>query len=81
MFEKMTGAFHILQYIFSIAYIVTDYIIFGVSLLVLILVTTIINYILLYVSYRKIKKMAEREMKVQNDWQQRISTWRRIHSW
>ena len=37
----------------------------GVGLLALVLATTIINYVLLRKSYRKIQEMAERKMSVQ----------------
>ena len=65
MLDKMTSPFYILQYVFCISFIVTTFVVFGVALLILVIITTIVNYILLYKSYRKIKDMAEREMNVQ----------------
>ena len=58
MGDKLIGPFYILQYIFCVSFILTDYVLFGVALLVLILLVTIINYILLYKSYQSIKEMA-----------------------
>ena len=59
MFEKLIGPFAILQYIFSIAYILTRYPLFGGILLFLIVLTTFINYILVYISYQKIKEISD----------------------
>ena len=56
----MTSPFYILQYVFCIAFILANFVIFGVGLLALVIITTILNYILLYRSYQKIQDMAER---------------------
>ena len=55
MFDKLTNPFMILQYIFCVAFIVGNYVLFGVTLIAFAFITTIINYILLYRSYRKIQ--------------------------
>ena len=65
MFDQMTSVFYVLEYIFCLAYILSNYVGFGATLPPLLLRTTIINYILLYQSYRKIKDMAEKEMTVE----------------
>ena len=65
MFDKLTSPFIILQYIFCISFILSNYVLFGASLIAFAIITTIINYILLYKSYRKIQDMAERKIDVQ----------------
>ena len=65
MFNQMTNPFYIIQYVFCGAYFYTDYKDFGIILLIFITITTIINYVLLYRSYRKIKDIAEREINVE----------------
>ena len=56
----MTGPFFVLQYLFAIENILTKYYGLGVSLLAVAFITVGINYILLYMSYRKIQQMAEK---------------------
>ena len=58
MLDRMTSPFYILQYIFCISYILGGYSLFGYALLFFMILTTIINYLLLYQSYKKIKDMA-----------------------
>lgn len=62
----MTTPFFVIQDIFSIIYIITGFLAFGVALLALTIITTSVNYVFLYFSYLKIRKMAEKniEMKV-----------------
>ena len=65
MLDKFTSPFYILQFIFCMAFIIGGEVLSGVGLLALVLATTIINYVLLRKSYRKIQEMAERKMSVQ----------------
>ena len=58
--DVMTGPFFVLQYLFAIENILTKYYGLGVSLLAVAFITVGINYILLYMSYRKIQQMAEK---------------------
>ena len=60
MFDKMTGAFFVLQYIFVVENFLTNFYALGGSLLAFLVITTIINYILIYRSYREIQLMAEK---------------------
>ena len=65
LLDRMTSPFYILQYIFCCAYIRRRYALFGFTLLFFMMLTTIINYVLLYRSYKKIKDMAERLVEVE----------------
>ena len=65
MFDKLTSPFAILQYIFCVVYILAKYVTFSATLLSFVFFTTLINYVLLYFSYRKIRDMAERKMNVE----------------
>jgi hypothetical protein len=62
MLDKMTTPFFILQYIFCISYILTGFAVFGIALISLSIITTSINYVLLYFSYLKIAEMAEKNL-------------------
>lgn len=59
LYEVMTEPFFFIQYLAGVIYIIQK--ITGMAFLLLgaSFITTSINYILLYVSYRKIKEMAE----------------------
>ena len=60
LFDVMTKPFFILQYVSSVIWILESLTIFGVVLLAFSALTTTINYILLYFSYRKIKQKVEK---------------------
>lgn len=64
MFEVLTGPFFLLQYIVCIAYIIENITTFAIFSLCFSFVTTTINYILVYLSYKKIKDMAEKTITV-----------------
>jgi magnesium-transporting ATPase (P-type) len=55
----MLGIFYILQYITCAIYILENFIFFGVTLISVSFISTIINYFLLRSSYLKIKELAE----------------------
>lgn len=56
--------FFLLQYIVCIAFFVQGLLTFAILNLAFSIITTTINYILVYLSYRKIKDMAEKIIKV-----------------
>ena len=58
MIETLLKPFFLLQYLVCIAYFVEGYLIFTILNLVFSIITTTINYILTYFSYKKIKEMA-----------------------
>jgi magnesium-transporting ATPase (P-type) len=60
----MTTPFFVIQDIFSIIYIITGFLAFGVALLTLTIITTSVNYVFLYFSYLKIRKMAEKNIEI-----------------
>lgn len=64
MFDTLIGPFYIMQYLVCAAFIVERITIFAVVMLAFTFLTTTINYILLYISYRKIQDMAEKIIKV-----------------
>lgn len=64
MFDVLTAPFFILQYFFCIIYFLQKLYTFGIVLIAFTLITTTINYIFLYRSFKKIKDMAKRNMKV-----------------
>ena len=64
MLDTLLRPYFILQYIVCIAFFVQRLYMFGALNLGFSLLTTIINYILIYISYRNIKKMAEKSIKV-----------------
>lgn len=55
----MTKPFFLLQYLICIIYFFEKISTFAILMIVFSLVTTTINYILLYISFRKIKEIAE----------------------
>ena len=59
MYEILTEPYFIIQYLASTIYIVQKLIEPAILLLSATIITTSINYLLLYISYRKIKEMAE----------------------
>ena len=64
MFDTLIGPFYIMQYVVCAAFIVERVYIFAAVMLGFTLLTTTINYIFLYVSYRKIQSMAEKVIQV-----------------
>jgi len=58
MFEVLLKPFFLLQYIVCIAFIVQSYITFAIVNILFSIITTSINYILTYISFKKIKDMA-----------------------
>lgn len=64
MFDILLKPFFLLQYIVCIAFFVQGLTLFAVLNLVFSIITTTINYILTYLSYRKIKDMAEKTINV-----------------
>ena len=64
MFDVLTAPFFILQYFFCIIYFLQGLYIFGFVLIGFTLLTTTINYIFQYFSFKKIKDMAERNIKI-----------------
>ena len=61
----MTGPFFLLQYFFCFIYFIQSYLSFSIALLGFSFVTTTINYVMLYISFRKIKDMAEKKIAVE----------------
>lgn len=64
MFEVLLKPFFLLQYIVCIALFVQKLFTFAILNLVFSVITTSINYIMVYFSYKKIKDMAEKVVKV-----------------
>ena len=64
LLDVLTTPFFLLQYLFCFVYFIQGYAPFSAALLFFSVVTTTINYIMLYVSYSRIKAMAERQVKV-----------------
>ena len=64
MFDRMISPFFLLQYIFCLAYILSGYVELGILLVSMVMITTVVNYILLYFNYKKLKDIAERQIKV-----------------
>ena len=58
LLDVMTGPFFLLQYFFCFIYFIQSYLSFSIALIGFSFVTTTINYIMLYVSFQKIKQMA-----------------------
>ncbi len=56
----MTQPFFIFQYLVSIIWILENLPLFGTMMIVVGFLTTSINYILLYLSYKKVKSTAEK---------------------
>lgn len=55
LLDVMTEPFFILQYFFCFMFFVQGYAPFAIALLFFSFLTTTINYIMLYISYKKIK--------------------------
>lgn len=64
LFEVMTEPFFFIQYLAAVIYIVEKLSELAILLLGSSVITTSINYILLYISYRKIKEIAEKVVPV-----------------
>ena len=64
LLNTLIGPFYILQYIVCATYFVQKLYTFSISLLVFTFVSTTINYLLLYYSYWKIAKLAEKDIRV-----------------
>lgn len=64
MLDTLLRPYFLLQYIVCIAFFVEKLYMFGALNIGFSILTTIINYILIYISYWNIKKMAERTIKV-----------------
>lgn len=64
MIDVLLEPFFLLQYIVVIAYFAEGYVQFGILNIAFSVITTTINYIMTYISYKKIKDMAERKIKV-----------------
>ena len=60
MLDVLTTPFFLLQYIFCVVFIFEGYATFSIALLVFSFAAATLNYILLYISYSKIKKVAEK---------------------
>lgn len=60
----MTQPFFLIQYLAAVIYLVQRIVSLAILLLVASLLTVSLNYLLLYLSYRKIKEMAERDHEV-----------------
>ena len=65
LFDVLTKPFFLLQYIICVIWILLDIWIFSVIMLIFSFITTSVNYLLLYLSFKKIKEMAEKVFKVQ----------------
>ena len=64
MIDVLLKPFFLLQYIVCVAFIVEGYVTFAVLNIVFSIITTTVNYIMTYISYKKIKDMAEKVVKV-----------------
>jgi hypothetical protein len=60
----MTEPFFLLQYFFCVMFFIMGYSPFAIALLAFSLLTTSINYIMLWISYKKIKEIAEKKIPV-----------------
>jgi magnesium-transporting ATPase (P-type) len=60
----MSKPFFLFQYFASVIFILKNVVLFGVSMIGFAYLTTSINYILLKISYKKIKETAEKIFKV-----------------
>ena len=58
MLDVLTTPFFLLQYIFCVVFIFEGYAPFSIALLFFSFTAATLNYILLYISYSKIKKIA-----------------------
>ena len=64
MFNTLIGPFYIMQYLVCAAFIVERITVFAVVMLAFTFLTTTINYIFTYISFKKIQAMAEKIVKV-----------------
>lgn len=64
LLNTLIGPFYILQYIVCVTYFFQKLYTFSISLLVFSFVSATINYLLLYYSYWKIAKLAEKDIRV-----------------
>ena len=64
MVDMLTTPFFLLQYIFCIIFVIQNYLPFSIALLFFSFTAATINYIMLYISYNKIKEMAEKTIYV-----------------
>lgn len=64
MFDTLTKPFFLFQYIICIIFIFENLVLYTIVNIVFSVLTTSINYLLLYRSYLKIKEIAERETDV-----------------
>lgn len=64
LIHVMTEPFFLLQYFFCVMFFVQNYAPFSIALLFFSFLTTTINYIMLWVSYKKIKEIAEKKIDV-----------------
>jgi hypothetical protein len=64
LLDVLTTPFFLLQYVFCFVYFLQGYAAFSIALLVFSIVTTTVNYIMMYISYKRIKEIAERHFKV-----------------
>ena len=60
----MTKPFFIVQYVSSLIWILESLVEFGLAMIFFSAATTTVNYVLLYLSYRKIKEKAELQFEV-----------------
>ena len=65
MFDRMTSFSYVPTYIFCLNYVFIGYDYYGYPILCVLIFITVINYVLLKKSFRKIKEMAEKEMTVE----------------
>lgn len=65
LYEVMTEPFFFIQYLAAVIYVIEKLQELAILLLGSSVITTSINYILLYISYRKIKEIAERIVSVE----------------
>ena len=64
MVDVLLEPFFLLQYIVCIAYFAEGYFLFGILNIAFSIITTTINYIMTYISFKKIKDMAEKKINV-----------------
>lgn len=60
LFDTMTKPFFIFQYVVSVVYILQNLAVFGILMFSLSVLTTSVNYCLLFRSYGRIKETAEK---------------------
>ena len=65
LIDVMTGPFFLLQYFFCFVYFIQSYVSFSIVLLAFSFVSTSTNYVLLYLSFRRIREIAEKKIEVE----------------